>query len=117
MVNFGITVHAISLGYFDRGMIADVPEEQLNELKSQVPLKRLGSPKEIFKTIEWLLSEEGGYMTGQTDSFEWRFICLILRIFAHAFNSSSVENASLGRDDPGYFLFLSGTGFRLSHSI
>ncbi len=63
---FGITAHAIALGYFDRGMISDVPENQLNELKEQVPLKRLGSPKEIFKTIEWLMTEEGGYMSGQT---------------------------------------------------
>lgn len=66
LAGFGITVNALALGYFDRGMIEDVPENQLEQLKKEVPMKRLGSPKEIYKTIEWLMTDEGGYVTGQT---------------------------------------------------
>jgi NAD(P)-dependent dehydrogenase (short-subunit alcohol dehydrogenase family) len=66
LAHFGITVNALSLGYMDRGMISDVPDEQVEELKKQVPMNRLGTPKEIFKTMEWILSDEGAYITGQT---------------------------------------------------
>lgn len=62
----GISVNSLALGYFNVGMIDDVPEEIQQSIISNIPMNRLGGPETVFKTIEWLTSEEGGYITGQT---------------------------------------------------
>ena len=64
--NFGVTVNALALGYFNVGMIDDVPKELQEEIISSIPLQKLGDPSSVFQTINWLISEEGGYVTGQT---------------------------------------------------
>lgn len=64
--NFGVTVNALALGYFNVGMIDDVPKELQEEIISSIPLRKLGDPTSVFQTIKWLISEEGGYITGQT---------------------------------------------------
>lgn len=62
---FKITVNALALGYYKVGMIRDVPQELQDEIIRQIPLKELGDPSTVLKTIELLISEEGGYITGQ----------------------------------------------------
>ena len=62
----GITVNALALGYFNVGMIDDVPLDLQTEIISTIPAKKLGEPKTVFKTIHWLISDEGSYVTGQT---------------------------------------------------
>lgn len=64
--NSGITVNALALGYFNVGMIDDVPLDLRAEIISSIPAKKLGEPKTVFKTIQWLISDEGSYVTGQT---------------------------------------------------
>ena len=60
-----ITVNCLALGYFDAGLIADVPAEMINQITSKVPLKRLGRAEELFPLVHYLLSRESGFMTGQ----------------------------------------------------
>lgn len=60
-----ITVNALALGYFSTGMIADVPQEQKDQIIESIPLKKLGDPATVCKTIEWLISSEAAYVTGQ----------------------------------------------------
>jgi NAD(P)-dependent dehydrogenase (short-subunit alcohol dehydrogenase family) len=60
-----ITVNALSLGYFSTGMIADVPQEQQDQIIESIPLKKLGDPATVCKTIEWLIASEAAYVTGQ----------------------------------------------------
>ena len=62
----GITVNALALGYFNVGMIDDVPLDLQTEIISTIPAKKLGEPATVFKTIQWLISDEGSYVTGQT---------------------------------------------------
>ena len=66
LASFGITVNAFALGYFDRGMIDDVPEEQRKELMKSVPVNRLGTPEDITSTLRWLISDKSAFVTGQT---------------------------------------------------
>lgn len=61
-----ITVNAIALGYFNTGMIHDVPQEMQEQLKLQIPMGELGNPEQLIHLIETLFSEKSGYMTGQT---------------------------------------------------
>lgn len=43
-----------------------VSEEQMNELTSKIPMKRLGNPDEIAKSITFLLSDASSYITGSS---------------------------------------------------
>lgn len=58
----GISVNNINLGYFDVGMISDVPEEVLAAIKRKIPAGRLGSAAEIFEVVEMLRHVE--YING-----------------------------------------------------
>ena len=62
----GITVNAIALGYFNVGMITDVPEEMKQNIINSIPKKALGDPIQLFETIQYIVSENSGYLTGQT---------------------------------------------------
>jgi NAD(P)-dependent dehydrogenase (short-subunit alcohol dehydrogenase family) len=64
--SFGITANNIALGYFNKGMIRDVPEELKQEIEQTIPLKRLGEPSSINHTIAFLIDEASNYLTGQT---------------------------------------------------
>jgi NAD(P)-dependent dehydrogenase (short-subunit alcohol dehydrogenase family) len=66
LASSGVTVNALALGYFNVGMIDDVPAEMQTEIIGSIPANRLGDPKSVFKTIQWLVSNEGEYITGQT---------------------------------------------------
>jgi NAD(P)-dependent dehydrogenase (short-subunit alcohol dehydrogenase family) len=66
LAKFNITVNALALGYFNKGMIADVPEKFKQEIIQSIPKGELGSPEIICRTIDFLLSIEANYITGQT---------------------------------------------------
>ena len=58
----GITVNNLNLGYFDIGMIKDVPEEMQKLLVQKIPLQTFGDPHNIINAIEFLI--ESDYTTG-----------------------------------------------------
>ena len=61
-----ITVNCIAPGYFDAGMIRDVPAPELERIKARIPLGRLGySATELGGLVAFLLSDEASYITGQ----------------------------------------------------
>lgn len=66
LARFKITVNAVALGYFNTGMISDVPQEAQEKLLEQVPVNQLGDPKVLIKTIGFLMSDEADFITGQT---------------------------------------------------
>ncbi|MEX1003507.1 MAG: SDR family oxidoreductase [Crocinitomicaceae bacterium] len=66
VANKNITANAIALGYFNTGMIHDVPPEMQEELIRQIPVSSLGDPKQLAALIDYLISEEAAYLTGQT---------------------------------------------------
>tara|TARA_B100000809_G_scaffold241603_1_gene264926 strand:+ start:2244 stop:2954 length:711 start_codon:yes stop_codon:yes gene_type:complete len=66
VANKGITINAIALGYFNAGMIDDVPEEMQKELKKAIPVSALGKPEELGELIKYIISDNSSYLTGQT---------------------------------------------------
>ena len=62
----GITVNAIALGYFNAGMINDVPDDLQEELKKLIPKGELGDPKELAALMDYIISDKSSYLTGQT---------------------------------------------------
>ena len=59
-----ILVNTVSPGYTETEMLSDIKSDIKNKIKDSIPLKRFGHPKEIAKTIVFLLSEDSGYTTG-----------------------------------------------------
>ena len=60
-----ITVNCVAPGIIETDMTTEIPDEIINEL---VPLKRAGSSKEVASLINYLMSEDAGYITGQVIS-------------------------------------------------
>ncbi len=46
-------------------MLKDFTEEELNAVKSEIPMGRLALPADIANAISFLLSEKASYITGQ----------------------------------------------------
>jgi len=61
----GVTANCIALGYFDKGIISEVPANLLEEIKAKIPQRRLGKAEEIAPLVSYLLSPDSQYMTGQ----------------------------------------------------
>lgn len=61
-----ITVNTIAPGFIDTDMTKALSDEQRDSLTQQIPLKRLGAPEDIAKSVTFLASEGGSYITGQT---------------------------------------------------
>lgn len=62
----GITVNNLALGYFDAGMLYDIPEEIRTRIRNEIPAGDFGNPETVSSLILWLLSDAAGYCTGQT---------------------------------------------------
>ena len=56
-----ITVNCIAPGIIDTDMTEDIPEEAIKA----IPLKRMGTTKEVASLVNYLLSPDAGYITGQ----------------------------------------------------
>ena len=65
LINKNITVNALALGYFNAGIIREVPENIQETIKAQIPAKRFGNVDEIASFIKYLISNEASYITGQ----------------------------------------------------
>jgi 3-oxoacyl-[acyl-carrier protein] reductase len=61
-----ITVNAIAPGFITTDMTDQLPEDIKAEMLKQIPLARLGEPKDIAKMAAFLASDDSSYITGQT---------------------------------------------------
>lgn len=61
----GITVNAIAPGVIETDMIEGLP---IDEVKKMIPMKRFGSAKEVASLVNYLMSEDASYITGQVIS-------------------------------------------------
>ena len=57
----GVTVNAVAPGFIETDMTEELPEEAVK----QIPMRRMGSGKEVASLVNYLLSEDAGYITGQ----------------------------------------------------
>ncbi|HPS39691.1 MAG TPA: SDR family oxidoreductase [Candidatus Cloacimonadota bacterium] len=59
---YGITINTVNLGYYDVGMIKDVPPDLLEKIKEKIPCGKLGDPINILNVINMLLLSD--YING-----------------------------------------------------
>ena len=60
----GIRVNAVAPGIINTDMMRAVPEDVIEPLIAQIPLRRLGQPEDIANAFVFLASEEASYITG-----------------------------------------------------
>ena len=66
MASRHITVNVVAPGFIDTDMTDVLPDMVKQELLKRIPMKRLGCPADIAKTVNFLVSDDANYITGQT---------------------------------------------------
>ena len=61
-----IRVNAIAPGIIDTDMNKEYSEEEIKEIKEEIPLEKIGSTKSISKCVKWLIDDD--YTTGEVIS-------------------------------------------------
>jgi 3-oxoacyl-[acyl-carrier protein] reductase len=64
----GITVNAVAPGFIATAMTAALPEDVRKGYLEIIPLKRFGLPKDVSSAVQFLLSDDAAYITGQVIS-------------------------------------------------
>ena len=65
-----ITVNAVAPGYIDTDMTQAMTETAREATLAQIPLKRVGTPRDIAEMVAFLASDRASYITGQVISVD-----------------------------------------------
>ena len=60
----GITINNLNLGYFNTGMINEIPDQQKEQIKKSIPTGEFGNPENIYNAVEFLRKSD--YITGSS---------------------------------------------------
>lgn len=60
----GITANVVAPGFIETDMTAELGDELIKKYAEQIPLGRFGSVDDVAGTIEFLVSDAAGYLTG-----------------------------------------------------
>lgn len=67
LVNYNIRVNAVCPALIQTPLLEGLPPEQIELLKSKIPLRRLGKPEEVADLVVFLVASEAvNFITGQT---------------------------------------------------
>ena len=61
-----VTVNAVAPGFIDTDMTRALDEKQVQALREQIPLARLGTSADVAGAVVFLASDLGAYITGET---------------------------------------------------
>jgi 3-oxoacyl-[acyl-carrier protein] reductase len=65
VAKYGVTVNAVAPGYIDTDMTKNMPEKVREKLLSQIPVGVIGRVEDVANIVQFLLSDESNYITGQ----------------------------------------------------
>jgi 3-oxoacyl-(acyl-carrier-protein) reductase len=60
----GVTVNAVAPGFIETEMVEGIPEKVRQRLLDQIPLKRFGRAEEVARSVVFICSADGDYITG-----------------------------------------------------
>lgn len=70
----GIRVNCVAPGVVRTPMLKDFSEEDLENLRLETPLERLGEPEDVAALVSFLASEKSRFMTGQVIGLNGGFV-------------------------------------------
>jgi len=62
----GITINNIAPGFINTDMIKNLDIKKKNEIIKNIPMRKIGTPKDVYNVVEFLISEKSSYITGET---------------------------------------------------
>ncbi len=65
-----ILVNAVAPGFIETNMTDILKQEVKDEIAKNIPLKRMGTPKDVANVVKFLASEDSSYITGQVISVD-----------------------------------------------
>lgn len=65
-----INVNCVCPGVIDTRMNANLDEDTIESLKEEIPLMRIGTPRDVAEIIYFLCSDKSDYITGQVISVD-----------------------------------------------
>ena len=60
----GVRVNAVAPGFIETPILSTIPDKVLDQMRAQVPLRRLGKAEEIANVYAFLASDEASYVNG-----------------------------------------------------
>jgi 3-oxoacyl-[acyl-carrier protein] reductase len=60
----GICANVVAPGFIESDMTAGLSEKIIEDIKKNIPMKRMGIPKDVANAVDFLCSEEAQYITG-----------------------------------------------------
>ena len=70
----GVRVNCVAPGVVRTPMLKDFSEEDLENLRRETPLERLGEPEDVAALVSYLASEKARFMTGQVVGLNGGFV-------------------------------------------
>lgn len=70
----GITVNAVSPGVIMTDMMSSFSNADIDVLKEETPLNKLGKPQDVANAVSFLLSDSADFITGQVLSVNGGFV-------------------------------------------
>lgn len=61
-----LTANAVAPGFIETDMTSGLGDSVRDSILASIPLRRMGSPRDVSRMVTYLASEEAGYITGQT---------------------------------------------------
>lgn len=71
----GITVNCIAPGVISTDMLSCYTQEDMDALRDETPLGRIGTPTDIANAVEFLISDKASFITAQVLGVNGGFAC------------------------------------------
>jgi len=62
----GVTANTVAPGFIQTDMTKNLPQQVIDAVKGMMSVRDLGTPEDIAAAVDYVTSDDAGYLTGQT---------------------------------------------------